>query len=218
MTQYLTLALCMWTLLQQPTAPAQPAAPTRIGPVDEGTNDPSFQAFRQQLLEGVQKRDLTRVLAFISADVQVTLDARQHGLAALKSAWQLDRSPQRFLRELETVVKLGGRFSQSSCTFVAPYVWTEFPESLYDIDYVVVMRDQAPILARPGVGTPVATASVGDLLVYDLGEPGWMHVTTAEGKSGFIKRSAVRMPNAFRAYFTKIMEDWKLVGFFEGID
>lgn len=198
---------------QQP----QPAPLSRIAAVDQGEADASFREFRELLLQAIAKRDLTQVLGMTSADVQVTLAGRK-GIPALRRMWRLDQSPDRFLRELEAVLKLGGRFSSSSCTFVAPYVWTEFPESLHTVDYLVVVNPTAAIFDRPGAGSRIAEALRGDLLRSDLGVPGWMNVTTADGKEGYVKLSDVRMPHGFRAYFTKIMEEWRMVGFFEGVD
>lgn len=207
----LILTSCALVALQA----GQPSTPRRIVPVDEAPQNASFREFRDLLLQATRERNLKRVMAMTSADVRVT---KGSGLAGLRREWNMDRSVEPFLRELETILTLGGRFSQSSCTFVAPFVWTEFPESLYDVDYVVAMQDRAPIVAKPGAGDAIAFAMTGDLLRYDLGERNWVHVTTVDGKQGYIARSLVRKPNSYRAYFTKIMdEEWKLVGFLQGV-
>jgi hypothetical protein len=189
----------------------QSVLPTRITPVDQGAENTTFREFRYQLRQAITDGDLKRVLAMTSADVKVTNG--RTGIAALRREWQMDRSSQGFLRELDGILKMGGRFSQSSCTFVAPYVWTEFPESLHDVDYVVAIQERAPILERPGTGRTVAYASTGELLKFDLGERNWLHVTTANGTGGYINQSTVRKSNAYRLYITKIMEEWKIVGF-----
>jgi hypothetical protein len=188
----------------------------RLVPIDEASANTSFREFREQLLQAVRERNLKRVLAMTAADVHVSHG--RTGLAALRREWQLDRSPEAMLYELETIIGLGGRFSQSSCTFVAPYVWTEFPESLHDVDYVVVLRANTRILTQPGSGDAVGSVTTGDLLKYDLGQGTWFHVTTADGKVGYVNEANVRKPNSYRVYFTRIMEEWRIVGFLRGVD
>jgi hypothetical protein len=194
----------------------QRAQPIHITPADDGVRNTSFREFRDQLIQAAHSGNIKRVLSVTSADVNVTHG--RTGLVALRREWQLDRSPTRFLKELETVLKLGGRFHDSSCTFVAPYVWTEFPEKLYDVDYVVAIQDPTPIRSGPGTGEVIASAAPGDLLRSGIGERPWLRVTTSNGVAGYVSEATVRRSNSYRAYFMRIMEEWKMVGFMQGVD
>lgn len=192
-----------------------PIQVTHIEPVDDASKTESFLAFRSELLRNIAK-DIRAVLAAVSADVQVTLEGRK-GIPALRAAWHLDENSKPFLDELRTVLLLGGRYED--CAFVAPFVWTEFPSSLFPTDYVVVTSNVAALRSDSSAGaTEVRTARKGDLLKLTSGRSGWFGIALDDGRRVFVQANAVRRPNSFRAYFSRIMSKWRLVGFFQGVD
>jgi hypothetical protein len=210
----IAFALSMTQIQGATQAPAE-QAPARIVPLDEASKDESFVVFRNELIDAIDQRNLKGVLGAVSADVRVTLTGRK-GIPALRQLWHLDSSPTSFLRELRAVLILGGRFEQP-CSFTAPYVWTEFPASLFPLDYLVVVRDKTVMYAAADAKSKqVAVLSEGEIVQIDGGTTEWAGIERSAGLRGYVSLSAVRRPASFRAFFTKIMSEWKLVGFFDG--
>src|SRR4051812_31298381 len=85
-----------------------PYTPTVMPPADDAAKDPGFSEYRQRLVDAIQRADMKAIWAATSSDVQATLGGKK-GIPALRKEWGIERSPKAFLRELRTVLKLGGR-------------------------------------------------------------------------------------------------------------
>src|SRR4051812_31971635 len=114
------LSLLLGALLQ-----SGPYTPAVMPPADDAPKNPEFLLFRRRLLDSVESSDLKAIWAMTSSDVQASLSGSK-GIPALRREWGVDRSPKAFLRELRTVLKLGGRLGACEFVFVAPYVFTDF--------------------------------------------------------------------------------------------
>ena len=125
--------------------------PAKLLPVDEGNVDPEFVEFRQRLLKASESGNIAAVLAATSTDVQVHLEKPERGIDELRKEWTIDKSPQPFLDELAEVLRLGGSMTEGNTAFVAPYVWTGFPNVPPGFlpDYAVVVRPNAPLRRKP---------------------------------------------------------------------
>src|SRR3954463_11807892 len=97
--------------------------PQRILPADEAAKDPELLRVRAELLSAARRGDLQAIWRLTDPNVQASWDERR-GIFELRRQWGIDQSPQTFLRELRTVLSLGGRFTDTTRdVFIAPYIW-----------------------------------------------------------------------------------------------
>ena len=64
----------------------------------------------------------------VDPNVKVHLHDEGNGIVGIRREWEIEKSPQAFLRELAVVLRLGGRMTADGTKFTAPYVFTDFPE------------------------------------------------------------------------------------------
>ena len=132
----------------------------RLEPVDEASRRPDLVAFRQQLRSAIARRDVPAVLRV--ADPQIKLGfGGDDGVDALKR--KLESNDTDLWQELDEVLELGGTFQESD-TFVAPYVFSRWPEKFDSFEHVAVIGSGVRIRARPAHSGPVvATVSYANL-------------------------------------------------------
>jgi len=190
-------------------APATPAAPAVNGPklpfVDEGPNDPSFAAYREQLLAAVRARDAKAVAAL--ADPKIRTSFGGGGGSA-----DLEKMLPGIWDDLEQLLLLGGTFREGS--FWAPYVYSAFPDAHDAFETLAVVADDVPLRASADANAPVLATLSRDL-VTRASQPSaektpWQQVKTADGKTGFVESKFVRSPVGYRAGFLKTSQGWRM--------
>ena len=174
------------------------------------------------MLRAATAGDLKTIWSLTDPNVQATV-SEQRGIEALKKEWRISQSPQTFLKELAAVLSLGGRFEdESKQTFVAPYIWTDFPDTTSMPDYRVVVRRNAPVFKAPSERSSVLARLSYDVLRAMSAVPGaiqgWSTVKLPNGRRGYMRDVDARAPSDTRAYFSKVGGHWKLSGFYGGID
>ena len=180
--------------------------------MDEGASDPSFAAFRQQLLDAVKRRDTAALLAHVDPRVRVSFGG-EGGLEDFRKAWRLPSSDSPLWKELEEILRLGGSLRTGG--FWAPYVYSSWPESIDAFQHVAATRAGVPIFERADAASPRVTTVDYEILevVNDRSwRPGaaWRRVKTAGGKQGWVQSPDVRSPIGYRAGFSNRSGAWKL--------
>lgn len=201
-----------------PGAPtAQPAR--QLLPVDEAARDPSFFAFRAQLLTAVARRDAGAILAVVHPDIKNSLGGDQ-GLDEFKSTWRLDRAESEFWAEFGETLALGGAF-QGPDGFVAPYTFTRWPNGLDAFEHVVATSGGVP--ARAEARDEAAVLATLDFSIVRIGKAGyggdpqgWQQIALADGRQAYVRVSSVRSPIDYRAYFVRRDGRWRLMMFLAG--
>jgi hypothetical protein len=139
-------------------SPAPPAPPARaidsgarkLLPVDQA--DASFRAFRAQLLASLARHDTTFLYSILAPELKNSFGG-DDSLAGFKRIWKMASGNTHVWTALTRVLQMGGK--QSGKTFVVPYVYAFWPESVDAFSYVAVTDSAAPVRASPDAAAPV---------------------------------------------------------------
>jgi hypothetical protein len=197
------------------TTVATPATRTfRLMPVDEGSNDASFVAYRESLLGAVRKRDRTALLALVDPVIRTSFGG-DGGQGDLAKQWKLDQKNSPIWSELEWILTHGGSFTAGAPdpTFWAPYVYSKWPDGEDAFSFVAVTDSNVPLLESASAGSKTITQLDHDIVRLvnrpdDASAP-WQ-VQTNDGKQGYVDARFIRSPIGYRAGFVKKNGAWKM--------
>jgi hypothetical protein len=200
----------------------QQVARATLKPVDQGTLDPSFSAFRTRLSEALKTFD-------VSFLVQHSAEELHRG----SSHWGGDGAdrPTELYAQLERAIRLGGSFSTSRGAkmgrreFCAPYVFSEFPDVIPDLPgdeidneghpWAIVGRNVA-VRRRPQANATVIRRLTHFELVSPTTEmspvdnPQWYEITTPDALVGWVRAVDIMDPADTHVCFAKFDTDWKI--------
>lgn len=200
------------------------ASAAQLRPRDDARLDPSFLAFRKQLLQAIKKRDRRALLKAVDPKIRVNF-GEDGGAEEFARQWKLNSNASPVWKTLEEVLRLGGSFTDKGAarSFAAPYTYSTFPERLDAFEHFCVLGSNVALRAKPD-----ARARIVARLNYDLVRQaalpkgvktpgsGWLHVVTGAGKQGFVARDAVRSPVDYRALFAKRDGVWRMTALVAG--
>jgi len=203
----LSVLLCAHSLLAQETG-------DRPFPVvDEGPDNADFLAFRTRLLDIVERRDLSSLLAIISPNIMFSF-AGAPGVEGFRKHWRLDEGATALWSALADLLRLGGSF-QGPEIFVAPYVHSQWPAELSDeVDLVATVRDQVPVYEAADDSARVLRRLPPVIVAaqYDGGLAGrWHRVLLKNGEKGYLREGDARRPTDLRAFFARSPTGWLMV-------
>jgi hypothetical protein len=200
----------------RPAAPSPCGAPrtVRLLPVDHAATQSDFFTFRARLQAAVARRDEAALLAAADPGIRTSF-GDDNGLATFRAKL---RDPQGTLwADLGAALALGGRF-RSPDSFVAPYVFAAWPDSLDSFECAAVVGDRVRVRSSADPGSAVV-GNVSYEIVQVLPaqqESATTQVRLANGRTGFIASSFVRSPVDYRAIFQKAGGQWRLRAFVAG--
>lgn|GEM_PF-6573531 len=198
-------------------------------PVDEAAEDASFFSYRSALLSAVIARDTEAVIALSSPDISLSFGGSEgHGAfrdrlntpidtVADKYRAHAPKLREAYWTELETALKMGGRFVEGA--FYAPYTWLA-PEPAntdpYDV-YYVVGNNVRMRTAGHGDAPIKRHLSYNAVEIYPWDEnSGYQEVRLPDGTEGFVSVRFLRSLLAYRAIFRKENGHWRMTGFQAG--
>ena len=193
-------------LLLLAVAAAQPAP--KLYPVDEGPQDPGFQAFRRRLLEALRRHDKDFVMGLLDPAVKVSFGP-DDGPQGFAEHWGLDRpASSRLWTELTTILSLGGRLQRDGdrTEFCAPYISTHFPDGWDPLEYAAIVASNVIVRSRPAPSAPAIARLSFDIVRTEAPASetqAWMKIVTPDGHPGYVARRYVRSPIDYRACFLK---------------
>jgi hypothetical protein len=189
------------------------AAAEPYPPFDEGAADPSFAAFRSELMQIVEARDLARLEPLLDPGIRISFGADGGAADALA---EFRDNPERW-EELGEILRLGGKF-ETPDLFVAPY--TFFAELNGDpFTTAVIIGTDVNVRAGPSTS---ATALDGlsheavALAPDALAAPGWVKIRLANGTLGFVAEDFIRLVLGYRAGFGRAGDSWRMQFFLAG--
>ena len=203
----LSAALCGAVLL---------AAPPQLLPVDEAATRPDFFSFRARLQQAIAERNPAAVLAVVDPHIKNSF-GDDNGIDAFRKMWGPDQPDSELWKELGTVLSLGGSFSDPG-TFVAPYVFSEWPDDVDAFEHVAVIGTDVRVRgAADSAGAVLGSVSYAILPVprTDAPSEAWRPVTF-EGRTGYVSASFTRYAIDYRAIFSNASGQWRLVTFVAG--
>lgn len=187
----------------------------KLPPVDESASDPSFLAFKVRLLGALDRKDLGTLLKAVDPKIRSSFGG-EDGVPGFRRHWKLDRPAQsKVWTELATVLRLGA--TKDETEFIAPYVFTKFPQTLDAYSHAAVIRPAAVLRKAPSASSAkVATLEYNIVQFLENPSGTWRHVRTSDGATGWIHEGDIRSPLAYRAFFEKRDGQWKLTAFIAG--
>ena len=214
-----SVLFCFWLMICF-CAPGL-AQVAKLYPVDEAAKNPSFFAFRSQLLKAIQQKDIAALYRAVSPAIKNDFGGND-GIAAFKKVWKPEQPNSRIWSELGTVLALGGTFDGD--TFMAPYPYSSFPDKFDAFEHGVVIAEGVRARQKPDLGAPVMTTLSFDIVKVFEWTPlekqgtreGWIGVTLADGKSGYVAAEYIRSPIDYRAVFNKENGRWLMTALVAG--
>jgi hypothetical protein len=217
-----------------PPAPKPPAPPVerKLLPVDEGASDPTWVAFRNNLLAALRRGDRATLINIIDRNIVNGLEAPR-GVTEFRKLWEIDTGNDRVLRGLSASLNLGSAWHQqnqenkAARVLCAPYVPIKWP--LNDVD----PYDNGAIVVKDALikGSPShASETLGTLSFDIVGVRDW-EVADAEsrlpqrwikvnhrGRDGYVPEEHIRSAIEHRACFAKSGNTWRMVEYVVGIE
>lgn len=211
---YLAWLTALVILALSATIPAQ--ATTTLKPVDEAAQQASFLSFRTQLLKTIERKDAKGLLAIVHKDIKASFGT-ENGIVGFKKLWTLDQPASSSIwRELSAVLKNGGSFTTKN-TFVAPYVFSKWPETMDAFTHAAVLGNSVRIRAKPDLNASILKTVSYEILPIEFGEnQHWVTVTLSSGKKGYIASQYIRSSIDYRAFFEKLNGRWQMTVFVAG--
>lgn len=197
---------------------AQPRAPRRLLPIDEAASRPDFFTFRAQLLTAVARHDAAALMAVVHPNIKCDFGGGE-GKAYFEEHWKPSMADSQVWAELGAVLALGGTFTTGE-TFVAPYVFSRWPEGVDAFEHVAVVGDRVRIRAAPRTDAESAHVSSFEILQVSRQSAGipdeWTAVMLSAGRTGYIATRLVRSPIGYRASFSRLDGRWQMLLFIAG--
>ena len=193
------------------------AAPPQLLPVDEAPKRPEFFSFRAQLQRAIAVRDTAALLAAVDPNIKNSFGGND-GIDEFKTMWKVGQPDSEIWDELGTVLSMGGSFTGEH-TFVAPYVFSRWPESLDSFEHIAVVGANVRVRSEPRPdASPIDSVSFVILPVANdarVTDDAWRAVKV-ESRIGFVSSRFARSPIDYRAIFSSQGGQWRLVTFVAG--
>jgi hypothetical protein len=197
-----------------------------VKPVDEAEKNPSFLAFRKQLIEAVKKRDVKFLLGIVDKNIKNGFGG-DDGIENFKKNWKIYNRNSELWKELLTVLNNGGNFDKNNTNaFYAPYLFNIFPEDLDAFEYQAIFGNNVNLRAKPDINSSIVASLSYNVVKTDWeksvksttnkNEALWLKIETLGGKKGYVKPEFVRSSIDYRAGFEKIRGKWTMTFFLAG--
>lgn len=198
--------------------PASQAHAQRVlKPVDQAVSKPDFYSFRAQLQSAVARRDVAALIGSLDPGIRNSF-GDNNGIEAFRQIWEPDDRKGRVWETLGEVLALGGSFDREG-NFVAPYVFSRWPEQVDAFSHAAITGAAVPVRGAPASSSPVTTSlsfAVVEQVESRGADDSWIQIRLARGKTGYVDRRFIRSPTDYRAIFSKRDGKWKLSAFLAG--
>ena len=194
-------------------------------PTDEASQDPALLAFRDRLLDAVERRDIDAVIVMAAPNIHLSYGG-DHGRDTLRALLlgieDMPWSGEVYWQELETALALGGAIRQfgedRGPVFCAPYTFfADVAPEMDPFETVLVISDAAPLRSSPDADGAVVARLDHDIAQIVANSPGydpddplapyWLRVRTADGAhEGYLSSVDFRSPIDYRACFSQDLE------------
>lgn len=189
--------------------------------VDEGSQDPSFLAFRNSLRDIVEKKDSSGLINVLADDIRSDIYG-ERGIPAFVKNYRLTDPDSEIWRDLGRILNLGGSFIEPT-VFCAPFVRCPGPQGIDSELFVVVLGERVPAYASPSTASQVVEWLSCDVLPYEgddlprrpLEPSGWMSVYLGQ-RWAFVEEERTREVGDWYFHATKIDGRWLLTTILAG--
>jgi hypothetical protein len=202
-----------------------------LKPVDEGTKDASFAAFRKQVIAAAERRDAKFIYGILDPKIHLSFGG-ESGVNDFKRIWKLEAKDSKFWDEFLRVMRGGGSFGRDNrdrpTIFAAPYTYSDWPNDIDGFDLYAIFGNNVNLRETPSrEGRVLGQLSYNIVKVdhdrskfkpggEDSREFEWYYVETLGGKKGYVFADFVRSHVDYRAGFEKKGGRWKMIFFIAG--
>jgi hypothetical protein len=194
----------------------------KLYPSDEAPRDPALFLARARLLQAVAERDTTALLAAIAQNIKNSFGG-DAGIEDFRERWQLQSPDSPLWSTLGRVLSLGGGFFSEN-TYIAPYVFSEFPKSLDGFEHLAVVGRGVRAHEDPDIESRVVATLSFDVVARDRSRPEakdstgrtWVPVRLRGTSRGYVAAGYLRSPIDYRAGLIREAGQWRLAFFVAG--
>ena len=203
-----------------PSASAIDSGAPRLEPRDEA--NPSFREFRERTLAALARKDTAYLHSIVSPGIRTSFGAGG-GSSDFKQMWKTVDPSSAVWATLSRVLRMGGKHDADS-TFVAPYVFAFWPDSIDAFSNVAVTTASAIVRVRPGPQADVVGTVSHSILrtlewqgiPADVTPSSWVRVELPDKRSGWLAGEDVYSPVGWRAAFVRRGDQWLMILFVAG--
>jgi hypothetical protein len=196
---------------------AGPSDRPLLPPVDQCSTAPRFMAFQRQLAEVIARKDVVGLLDLTDERIQLNFGG-DSGRKAMRRIWGLDKpATSKLWAKLSEVMRLGCAVTEQGVAVVPSMIET-LPATADAFETVVVVKAAILRAAPDEKARPIEMLS-WDLLTAKDGideTSGWTKVALKDGRTGFVRSSALRSPIDYRATFELKTGRWRMTAFVAG--
>jgi hypothetical protein len=216
----------------KPAPPPKPPVEYKLPLVDEGGKDPTWIAFRNNLLAALRRGDRAALINVIDRNIVNGLEAPR-GVAEFRKLWELDSKSDRVLHDLSASLNLGSAWHQPDPknknvrVLCAPYVPIKWPlDDVDPYDSGAIVVKEALIKSNPShASQTLGTLSFDIVAVRDWEvadaenqlKQRWVKVNH-RGRDGYVPEEHIRSAIEHRACFAKTGGTWRMVEYVVGIE
>lgn len=200
----------------------------KLLPADEASKNADFLKFRNQMQAAVKTKNVEFIKAHVDKNIKNGFGG-EDGIANFIKQWNPSKNPEKstLWYELGEVLRLGGSFTNKEKTsFMAPYVYSSFPEGYDSFTYGVITGKNVNLRAKPSANSKIIAKMNYDIveildtkrLVDRNVANSWRHIKMANGLKGYVAEKYFRSPIDYRGEFMKSGQDgvWRLTFFVAG--
>lgn len=198
----------------------------KLLPLDEGSQDLTFEKFRNDLLAAVQRRDVDFILAALHPVINNGYDI-EPGVDEFRKRWSPQDSKSSVWDVLESILTGGGSFAKNNSEreFCGPYAVSEWakvvrqlPKGSDSLDYVAITASDVAVRLEPKSTSPIVARlsydvvrSVPNSQVLNRTSAAfssWIKIITPSGQEGYVPDNYVQGPMDHGACFRKVHGKW----------
>lgn len=189
-------------------------------PSDESPRDEALTAFLGGMRAAIARRDSAALLGMVDPHIKASFGG-DAGIADFRRMWFGPDAHGDLWQELGGVLAHGGTFMNDS-TFIAPYIYSAWPDAFFAFDHVAVPAADIPLRAAPLQDAAVlATVSHAILALHPNQAlanalDGWTVVDRGADTPAFVETRFVRSPVGYRAFFQRRAGTWRMSLFLAG--
>lgn len=204
----------------------------QLKPVDEATQDPSFIEFRSKLLDAVERKDQEYIMNIVHPQAHLSFGATEGGKEGFRKMWFNKSNNSPLWPILKIILNNGGSFleyeGQKQKEFSAPYVYSNWPDTLDAFQYSAIISPQAPVYESADFTSAVVAVGNYSIVKPDhqkskgvlasdkefphmLGFKEWIFINNYQNKAlGYVHWENIWSPVGYRAIFSKEKDQWML--------
>jgi hypothetical protein len=212
------ILLPLAALLSTATMAVTPVAPKQFRPKDECMHLDGYFAFRQSFEDIVKKRNSAGLQALIAPNIVWNLGGEPDTKSAFSANWKLAKgAASPIWQEFDKILPLGCGTQEKGIAF--PYIFTvDIGDVSGTFEEVLITGEDVNLRASGSTNAASKGKLSWEIVKVKDGivVGGWTPVTTADGKTGFIKSNYLRSPIDYRAGFEKQGGKWVMNFFIAG--